>query len=172
MRNTLRTIRPAWLVAVAIVAAAAGWFVNVMTSRATLATPVLPLSSLATMGLIVVVTVILGWKVRRWRDGDRKHELNPLLAARTVVLAQACAYAGTVLFGWHAGLMVYQAPSLGLRSDFGVIWQIVALLGGGAVMVVTGLVVERFCKLPPEDEEPAEGVHRGKRDGRGEEEFA
>ncbi|MBP2412862.1 NADH:ubiquinone oxidoreductase subunit 6 (subunit J) [Arthrobacter stackebrandtii] len=171
MSNTMRTIRPAWLVAVAVVTAAVGWLVTELTSRASMALPVLPLSSLITMGLIVVVCLILGLKVRRWRDGNRNKHLDPLLAARTVVLAQACAYAGAVLFGWHAGIMLDQLPTVAMRADLAVIWQIVALLAGGLVMVAVGVMVERFCKLPPEDNDPAAKT-RPKHEGRGEEEFA
>ncbi len=171
MRSTMRTIRPAWLVAVALVLAAGGWLVTELTSRASMPLPVLPLSSLITMGLIVVVCLILGFKVRHWRDGNRDKVLDPLMAARTVVLAQACAYAGTVLFGWHAGIMLDQLPTISMRVDLGVIWQIAALLAGGLVMVAVGVMVERFCKLPPEDTEPPHKP-RPKREGRGEEEFA
>ena len=171
MRSTMRTIRPAWLVAVAIVLAAIGWVATELTSRSSLALPVLPLSSLATMGLIALVCLILGLKVRRWRDGNREKVLDPLMAARTVVLAQACAYAGAVLFGWHIGILADQLPTIAMRADLGVIWQMVALMAGGLVMVAVGIIVERFCKLPPEDNEPTTKP-RTKREGRGEEEFA
>lgn len=171
MRSTMRTIRPAWLVAVAVVLAVLGWVATELTSRASLALPVLPLSSLATMGLIVVVCLILGLKVRRWRDGKRDKVLDPLMAARTVVLAQACAYAGAVLLGWHTGILLDQLPTLGLRTELGVIWQMAALMAGGVVMVAVGVAVERFCKLPPEDGEPP-APPRIKREGHGEEEFA
>lgn len=171
MRSTMRTIRPAWLVTVAVILAGAGWLVTELTSRASKPLPVLPYSSLITMGLIVVVCLILGIKVRHWRDGNRDKVLDPLMAARTVVLAQACAYAGAVLFGWHAGIMLDQLPTISMRPDLGIIWQIVALLAGGLIMVAVGVVVERFCKLPPEDNDPP-AKPRTKREGHGEEEFA
>ncbi|WP_247647372.1 DUF3180 domain-containing protein [Arthrobacter sp. E3] len=171
MKSTMRTVRPAWLAAVVIGTAAIGWVATELTSRGRLALPVLPFSSLITMGLIAVVCLVLGLKVRRWRDGKRDKILDPLLAARTVVLAQACAYAGAVLFGWHVGILLDQIPTIALRTDLGVIWQMVALMAGGVVMVVVGVVVERFCKLPPEDNEPTTKP-RTKREGHGEEEFA
>lgn len=167
----MRTIRPAWLVVATIVLAVAGWTTTELTSRASLAVPVLPLSSLATMGLIAVVCLVLGLKVRRWRDGHRDRVLDPLVAARTLVLAQACAYAGAVLLGWHLGILVDQLPTIPLRGDLGPIWDIVAMAGGGIVMMVVGLVVERFCKLPPDDSDST-SVPREKPEGHGEEEFA
>ncbi|MET4003529.1 uncharacterized membrane protein YhaH (DUF805 family) [Arthrobacter sp. UYCu511] len=171
MRSTMRTIRPAWLVGVAIVLAAVSWVGTELTSRASLALPVLPLSSLITMGLISVVCLILGLKVRRWRDGKREKALDPLLAARTVILAQACAYAGAVLFGWHAGILINQLPTIAMRSDLSIIWVMVAHLAGGLVMVAIGVMVERFCKVPPEDNEPGTTT-RPKREAQGEEGFA
>lgn len=172
MRSTMRTIRPAWLAAVGIVLAAVGWVATLLTSRASLALPVLPLSSLITMALIAVVCLVLGLRVRRWRDGKREKALDPLLAARTVILAQACAYAGAVLFGWHAGILINQIPTVAMRSDLAIIWVMVAHLAGGLVMVAVGIVVERFCKVPPEDNDPGASSTRPKREGHGEEEFA
>ena len=167
----MRTIRPAWLVAVGVALAVVGWIGTELSSRASWALPVLPLSSLATMGLIALVCIFLGLKVRRWRDGKRDKALDPLMAARTVILAQACAYAGAVLLGWHGGILLDQLPTLALRDDLGVIWQTLALMAGGLAMIIVGIVVERFCKVPPEDGEPPENP-RTKREGRGEEEFA
>ena len=80
----------------------AGWFATMPAGRYGLATPVLPLTGLVTMGVIVALTLVLGIRVLRWRNGKKKKILNPILAAWTLVLAQACAYTGTVLLGWHA----------------------------------------------------------------------
>lgn len=171
MKGTMRTIRPAWLITIAVTLAVLGWVGTELSSRASLALPVLPLSSLATMGLIGVVCIFLGLKVRRWRDGKRDRALDPLLAARTVVLAQACAYAGAVLLGWHGGILLDQLPTVALRAELGVIWQIVALMAGGIAMIAVGIAVERFCKVPPDDGEQPQNP-RIKREGRGEEEFA
>jgi uncharacterized protein DUF3180 len=169
MKTTLRTIRPLWLLVTALVAAAVGWAATQLTNRASMPTPVLPLSSMLTMGLIAVATFLLGLRVLRWRTGKGNKALNPILAARTVVLAQACAYAGAVLLGWHAGILVDQLPTIALRSNLTVIWLALAMVGGGLVMVAVGLVVERFCRIPPEDGAPPASP---KRESSGEEEYA
>jgi len=103
--------------------------------------------------VIVVLTLVLGIRVRRWRNGDKKKMLNPILAAWTLVLAQACAYTGSVLLGWHAGIFVDQLRLWNLRSDQTLAWQALVMAGGGLVMIVVGLMVERFCRIPPEDGE-------------------
>lgn len=153
----MKPINPLRLMLIGVILAVAGWSATVVTSRYGIATPVLPATALATMGVIVIITLILGIRVVRWRNSlkpgskAKTTQLDPLLAARTLVLAQACAYAGTVLLGWHAGIVLDQLRIWSLRSDQGITWLALAMAGGGLVMIVVGLVVERFCRIPPED---------------------
>jgi hypothetical protein len=113
--------------------------------------------------------------VLRWRNGKKKKMLNPILAAWTLVLAQACAYTGTVLLGWHAGIFLDLLRLWNLRSDQGITWLTLSMAGGGLAMIIVGLVVERFCRIPPEDGD-AEGTQglpgRGARKPKGEGEYA
>jgi len=152
----MKPISPLRLLLIGVILAVAGWSATVVTSRYSMATPVLPATALATMGVIVAITLILGIRVLRWRNSlkdstKKKTVLDPLLAARTLVLAQACAYAGTVLLGWHVGIFLDQLRIWSLRSDQGITWLALAMAGGGLVMIVVGLLVERFCRIPPED---------------------
>ncbi|MGO4189425.1 DUF3180 domain-containing protein [Pseudarthrobacter sp. TAF60_1] len=170
----MKPISPGRLLLIGLVLTVAGWSATVVTTRYSMATPVLPATALATMAVIVVITLILGIRVLRWRNSTkRKKALDPILAARTLVLAQACAYAGTVLLGWHAGIFLDQLRIWNLRSDQGITWVAVAVAGGGLVMIVVGLLVERFCRIPPEDTDapgegkPGHGV-RGEAAGEGE----
>ena len=103
--------------------AVVGWLATVLTGRYSLATPVLPLTGLLTMGVIVVLTLVLGIRVLRWRNGKKKKILNPILAAWTLVLAQACAYTGAVLLGWHAGIFIEQLRLWNLRSNQDITWE-------------------------------------------------
>jgi Protein of unknown function (DUF3180) len=170
----VKPLSPGRLLLIGVVLTVAGWSATVVTTRYSLATPVLPVTALATMAVIVVITLILGIRVLRWRNSTkRKKALDPILAARTLVLAQACAYAGTVLLGWHAGIFADQLRIWNLRSDQGITWVAIAVASGGLVMIVVGLLVERFCRIPPEDTDapgdgkPGRGV-RGEAAGEGE----
>lgn len=166
----MKLTNPLLLLVICTAVAVVGWFATVLTTRYSMATPVLPLTGLVTMGVIVLLTLVLGIRVLRWRTGKMKKMLNPILAAWTVVLAQACAYTGAVLLGWHAGIFVDQLRLWSLRSSQGITWQTVALAGGGLIMVVVGLVVERFCRIPPEegDDEAAAGPQPSKPTSAGE----
>lgn len=163
----MRTIKYSWLAAIAVVTGVLGWLANLVTARGGLPVPVLHLSSLATMGAVVIFILVLGLRVRSWRNGKREKPLDPILAARTLVFAQACAYAGALLLGWHAGILVDQLVLLSYRPAGPILLQVLAMMGGGLVMVVIGLMVERFCKLPPEDPESAERED-GSAEGEGE----
>ncbi|MGX1162819.1 uncharacterized protein DUF3180 [Arthrobacter sp. SLBN-100] len=153
----MKPLNPLGLMLIGVILAVAGWSATVVTSRYGMATPVLPATALATMGVIVAITLILGIRILRWRNSNKpnstskKTVLDPLLAARTLVLAQACAYAGTVLLGWHVGIFLDQLRIWSLRSNQGITWLALAMAGGGLVMIVVGLLVERFCRIPPED---------------------
>lgn len=165
----MKPINPFRLLLIGLVLTVAGWSATVVTTRYSMATPVLPATALATMGVIVAITLILGIRVLQWRNStNRKKALDPILAARTLVLAQACAYAGTVLLGWHAGIFLDQLRIWNLRSDQEITWVAVAVAGGGLVMIVVGLLVERFCKIPPEDSDTAPGDGKPGRGVRGE----
>jgi hypothetical protein len=168
----VKLINPLLLLVIGVALAVLGWLASLMTARYGLNTPVLPLTGLITMGVIVAVTLVLGIRVLRWRNGKKKKMLNPILAAWTLVLAQACAYTGTVLLGWHAGIFLDQLRLWSVRSGQSITWETLAMTGGGLVMVVVGLVVERFCRIPPEDGD-AEGTpglqaKRGKPEAEGE----
>ncbi|MBT1003280.1 DUF3180 family protein [Paenarthrobacter sp. DKR-5] len=164
----MKTLRLFVLLLTAIVSGLVGWVATQITNRASLPTPVLPASSLFTMAVILGVTLVLGIRVWRWRQGKRTRMLNPILAAYTLVLAQACAYVGAVLLGWHGGILFDQLPAWALRSDQTVSLMSLAIMGGGLVMVVVGMIVERFCRIPPEDSGGAGGgVNKRKPEGEG-----
>ncbi|WP_458112783.1 DUF3180 domain-containing protein [Arthrobacter sp. R1-13] len=147
----MKPINPLLLLAIGLVLAVAGWLATLLANRFSFATPVLPLTALVTMGVIVALTLVLGIRVLRWRNGKKKKMLNPILAAWTLVLAQACAYTGAMLLGWHAGIFVELLQIWSMRSSQPLMWLALGMAGGGLVMIIVGLLVERFCRIPPED---------------------
>lgn len=148
----MSSLRFRWLALVGLVAGLAGWLVNWLASHNGYGTPTLPLTSLITTAVIIGITLVFGRRVLKWRNGERDRPLDPILATRTLVLAQACAYAGALNLGWHAGIFVDQVTLLSVRSTTAPLWGSVALMAGGIVMIVVGLIVENFCRLPPDDD--------------------
>ncbi|MDR3068806.1 MAG: DUF3180 domain-containing protein, partial [Cellulomonas sp.] len=106
--------------------------------------------------LIAAVVFTLGWTVRQYQHG-RRPDLSPLRAARTAMLAKAACYTGALLLGWYGGQGLYLVndlvvPGNGRRA---VAAGLAAL--GALVLAVVGLVVERFCRIPP----PEDGAELG-----------
>ncbi|MFJ3957426.1 DUF3180 domain-containing protein [Arthrobacter sp. NPDC090010] len=159
----MRLLRAGELAVIALCFVVLGFLLSMIVQRYSLPVPVLPASGVFSMLAIALLTFILGWRVHRWKTSkakDRK-QLDPILAARTLVLAQACAYAGTVLFGWHLGIVLEQLQYLQYPSGVDHVITGAVVGGGGVVMLVVGLIVERFCRIPPEDDGGSEGG-RGK----------
>nr|WP_231713410.1 DUF3180 domain-containing protein [Arthrobacter sp. zg-Y769] len=150
---------------IGLAAGLVGWAANSFLSQNGYPAPVLSPVALVAIILVAGATLFLGLRVRSWRNGRRDRELDPIAAARTVVLAQALAYAGALLLGWHAAIFLTQLPLWSLRPGHAGTWASLAVSAGGILMIATGLTVERFCKLPPVDKD---GNGSGSADGAGE----
>ncbi|MDZ5078204.1 DUF3180 domain-containing protein [Nesterenkonia sp. HG001] len=82
------------------------------------------------------------------RRGPRPgRRLHPLEAARVVVAAQACGYAGAVIAGWHGGALIDLTPAAGLAAPNAS--AALLMIIGGLAWVIIGFVVEHLCRLPP-----------------------
>ncbi|WP_347038676.1 DUF3180 domain-containing protein [Glutamicibacter halophytocola] len=135
-----------WVLWCAVIGAFAGWIAPRVLTAAGRYAPVLDYSALYSLGAVCAVILFLGIRVKRSSMG--KSHFEPIAAARTLVLAQASAYAGAVITGWHVPAMITlwlangQSPTL-TRS--------LVLAGAGVLMVIVGYIVQHLCKLPPED---------------------
>nr|WP_269211987.1 DUF3180 domain-containing protein [Zhihengliuella flava] len=176
----------------ALALAVLGVVADRLTQTNGLAAPVLHSTSLITLGAVTVVVFLLGLRVRayqrqreQWREQERRRrasgareghaaslagepvEISPVLAARTLVLAQAIAYAGAVIFGWHAGVAIDLLLAAGPGSNS--VTLSLMMMGASVVMTVVGWVVELFCRVPPDDQAGAgsEATTEGEADGNG-----
>jgi MFS family permease len=101
-----------------------------------------------------------GWAVRSYLKG-RRPSLDPLRAARTLVLAKAAALTGSLLAGWYLAQVVVMLGDLAIeaRRDRAIAAGVAALCA--VALAVVGLIVETFCRIPPTDsEEPDRGRSR------------
>ena len=112
----------------------------------------LPWTAVAGTAALAIAVVSLGVPVRRWVSGRRDRPLDPLYAARAFVLAKAAAYGGAALTGWYAGQALALLPDVvgTRRARF-----VLALLAAVAAVAISvaGLVVQRWCRVPPDDED-------------------
>lgn len=146
-------------------AGAVGWSANRLSAAAGGPLLILPWASLAAVAAVAVVLLVLGVRVKHYQDGSHPERFDPLVAARTAAGAQAVAWAGAVLTGWHATIAVEQLALVPVRSEQGPLWAGLAHVAAGLLLVVVGWIVEGFCKLPPDDPDAEEGAgYRRRRD--------
>jgi ABC-type branched-subunit amino acid transport system permease subunit len=119
----------------------------------------LPWTALGGMLVIALAVLVAGWPVRRWTRGDRSHRLDALRAARTVVLAKASAYSGAGLAGFYAAQGVLVLPHLQVEPQQDRLLRAGLAVLCAVVMVAAGLLVERWCRLP--DDEDDRSDHEG-----------
>jgi len=144
-----------WLVELAVAAALVGWLVLwLLESRGTY---------LADVPWVVDVSLLLlagavfwaGWTVRAYQRG-RRPDLDALRAARTYVLGKAAAVTGSLLVGWYLAQVLVVLGDLDVESrkahGLAALWAV----GAALVLCVVGVLVERFCQLPPSDDDGKE----------------
>jgi hypothetical protein len=124
---------------------------------------ILPVPLLVTVVLLGIAAVVLGagWQVRQMREG-RRPGMDPLLAARTVVLATSAAWAGALLSGWYAAHVLVALGELHVEARRDVVVSGAAALACTVLLSVAGLVAERWCELrQDDDDDPAAGASAG-----------
>lgn len=124
--------------------------------------PPLLLPWTAPAGLFVLAAAVLGagWPVRRWNRGVRDRPLDPLRAARTLVLARASSITGAALAGGYAALVAVLAPTVEVEPRRErLLLALVAVLASAA-LTGAGLLVERWCRVPPDDSDEPPGAAR------------
>ncbi len=82
----------------------------------------------------------------------RKHHVDPLRAARTFVLAQAATITGALLTGWYGATLLVLLTAPLVEARLAQVWPAGAATLAALILMVTGLIVEWFCQLPPSDD--------------------
>jgi hypothetical protein len=146
----MKRTRFALLVELAVGAAALGWLVLSFLESRAVYLPNVPWIVILALVALAGVVFWEGWLVRSYQRG-RKPDLDALRAARAFVLGKAAALTGSLLVGWYASqfLVVLGDLSIDARRTKGV--DALYAAAAALVLAVVGVVVERFCQLPPDD---------------------
>ncbi|WP_246956695.1 DUF3180 domain-containing protein [Brachybacterium sp. Marseille-Q7125] len=92
----------------------------------------------------------------------RRHQIDLPTAFRTVLLARACAYTGSVMGGIFTGQALFLLLT-GVGDPVRGILPTAAAALAGIILAVLGVIVERWGQLPPDDgqAQPEDGVEAG-----------
>ncbi len=135
---------------VAVVGVALGFLADVALAASGTRTFTPPAS--LTLGFIVIAALLFafGWPIRQAQRGKRARPIDPFAAMRVVSLAKACAIVSALLGGAGLGLLGY-VLTRSVLPQAGGIWLVASAVGGTVLVLVAALLVESWCRLPPED---------------------
>lgn len=115
--------------------------------------PAVPWTLPATLAVVTagILVAALSFR-RRLRAAPGAKPYDPLQAARMVVLAKACSHGGALIAGGYGGLAVALVTSSAspLRRLDAAVSGLTAL--AALALVGVGLMLERFCRIPPGDQ--------------------
>jgi Protein of unknown function (DUF3180) len=140
------------LLALAVAGGVVAWLLQIALVAAGQATLVPPGTLVLVLFGIAAVLLALGWPIRQFVRGKRKRRIDPFRAMRTLLFAQASSLMGSLLAGAAIGAVLYlfsrPVPAGGASA-----WLTGGALVGAVAVAVSGLVVEQWCRLPPQDPE-------------------
>jgi hypothetical protein len=145
--------RPSVLALLAVLGGAAGWFLEVarVASGAPVIVPPYTLAVvLALIGVIIVIYAVPVWRVVR---GTARKSVDPFYATRVVLLAKASSLTGALLGGGAGGIVVFLL-SRSVIAGVGTVSMAILTAVGAAILLAGGLIAEKMCTLPPDDETP------------------
>jgi hypothetical protein len=156
-RGALRTTRIRTLLAVLAVGAALGWTGVRLFVRINGSLPDVPLTAPVALGLLAAVLtgggLVMRRRVQQWRPG--RERVSPDLAVRLLVLAKASALAGAAVAGGYLGAAVAYAADLDVPFRRSSTWWCLGSAALALVVVAAALWLERECRTPPLDADPA-----------------
>ncbi len=137
---------------VALLVAALGWLVLDLWTGQGNENPPVPWTVVLGTAALAFAVLVAGWEVRRTVRGRSLRPVHPLSAARAAVLAKAAAYGGAALTGWYVAQALVLLPEpVGARRTRLLVACAAALAAAG--LAVAGLVAQRWCRVPPRDED-------------------
>lgn len=144
---------PAALCIWAAIGLVAGWVFHLVTDQGTGLPPQVPWAQPLTLLLVAAILFGTAGATRR-TIAQHPARLSPHQAVNRLVLARACAYVGALAAGVYVGYAVswlgVDSTELAGQRAFRSACAGVA----GVLIVVGGVLLERACRVPPEDDEP------------------
>ncbi|WP_167042514.1 DUF3180 domain-containing protein [Salinibacterium sp. ZJ454] len=144
------------LVLLAVIGLVGGWFLDAALASAGRPIVVPPFTLPVALTAIGVIVLLLARPVYKAVRTGEYARVDPFYATRVVVLAKASSLAGALLAGGGAGILLYLL-SRSVVPGVGSILMAAATIVGAAILLAAGLIAERMCTIPPDDEGPTKG---------------
>jgi hypothetical protein len=160
----MKKTQPGQLVLLAAIGGVTGWFLAaVIVAVGGVIHPPLTLGiALGLIGIVIVAAAWPVWRVVRKVEGAR---VDPFYATRVVLLAKSASLGGSLVGGITAAVLAFQLTRSVVPSVSSLAMTIVMVVGA-IVLLVGGLIAERMCTLPPDDDKPESHSPSSPRPGR------
>ena len=112
-----------------------------------------PLLAIVLLALMAAFVLGWAWPVRRYLRGLARRPIDPLRAARVVVLVQAAALTGAAATGWYAGQLAVVLGGLDLQANRERVLPLAVAALAAVLLAVAGLVGQRWCRIEPPRED-------------------
>lgn len=137
------------LVTLSVAGSALAWVIQWGLTIRGLSTLVIPLTFSVVLILMGGVLLALAWPIRQLvQSTTAKPPIDPLYAVRVVLLAKASSLSGSLAGGVAIGAILFAATRPVISTD--PLWYSAAGLVGALVLLVSGVLAERWCTLPPD----------------------
>jgi hypothetical protein len=145
----MRPTSPGLLLSLAGIAGVTVWaLVGAWTAAQGL--PFVPWSAAAIIWAAALAIAIAALVLRpRLRRTDKARPLSPFAAARLAALALASSRTGALLVGGYLGYAVVVLGNLDNEYRRRALAVAAVSAVGSAVLIGAGLLLERFCRIPP-----------------------
>jgi hypothetical protein len=151
--------RPGTLIVLAVIGTGAGILLQAVLAAISMPKLRPEFTMSITLALVGVAAVLLAVPVRRAvrSHGPRRVRVDPFYATAVVALAKSAALGGALLAGLGLGLVAELLVRSGAPEGESYL-RVFAVLGGGVLLTVGGLVAEWFCTVPKDGgDEPGAG---------------
>lgn len=147
--------QPSLLIILGLAGAVAGWMLElalVSSGRPAIIPPITLGIAVGLIGILMVIVALPVWRVVRKVSGAR---VDPFYATRVVLLAKSSSLAGAMVTGLAGAVLVFLLTRSVLPAVGSVSMAVVTAIGA-VVLLAGGLIAEKMCTLPPDDDAPKE----------------
>lgn len=146
----MRRTSPFALIVTAIAGAVVGWLLQVGLTAGGASTVIPPATLYSVLFILAFGLLLLGRPVRRLVRGKSQRPVDPFYAMRVLVLAKASGITGALLVGAAASFLGYAVSRAGSVA-VPAFWPDVLTGFGALALCIAGLIVEWWCRIPPQD---------------------
>jgi hypothetical protein len=151
--GTITTTPPLAIATAALFGALGGWLIVVVAGALNVIPPRIPWTAPIAVLLIAAMVGVLAYTTHQ-RIHVRRERVEPQRAVAFLVLGKASALGGALVAGGYLAYGLLFVTHLAAEAPRDRVIRSAVTVVAGIVLCVAGLLLERACKVPKDDERP------------------